>query len=164
MHVRFRSLANGSANKGQQHMNRFTARTTVMALDAVWPVGRGLARMLQRSDSIAWAGLAVDTASWREMLIAVRPEIALIDPIGFHISPSELIRLTRGVSPETRVVFFVPTIEEPHVQRWYNCGAAACITKAMEPSLIIDVLHSVHSDIFDRDAFFERASWLSTIA
>jgi len=144
-------------------MNRFTARTTVMALDALWPVGRGLARMLQQSESIAWAGLAVDAASWREMLIAVRPEIGLIDPLGFHTRPSELVRLTRSVSPETRIVFFVPTIEEPQVQAWYDCGAAACITKAMETSLIIDVLHSVYSDVFDRAAFSERASWLSTI-
>ncbi len=144
-------------------MDRFSVRTTVMALDALWPVGRGLARTLQRSDSIAWAGLAVDTASWREMLIAVRPEIGLIDPVGLQTSPSELIRLTRSASPETKVVLFVPTIEEPEVQRWYDSGAAACVTKSMEPSLIIDVLHSVYSDIFDRGAFSQRASSLSTI-
>lgn len=124
--------------------------TTVMALDALWPVGRALARVFQRNESISWAGLAVDTASWREMLIAAQPDVALVDPLGFRESSRELVRLTRAVSPDTKIMMFVPTVAEPVVQRWYDAGADACVAKWMHPDLILDVVSQLREGAFDR--------------
>ncbi|MGH7242613.1 MAG: hypothetical protein ACREJD_04280 [Phycisphaerales bacterium] len=135
-----------------------STRTTVMALDVFWPVGRALGRVLQRSDSINWAGLAVDAASWREMLICIQPDVALIDPLGFGRTSDELVRLTRSISPDTKVILFVPTISEPIVQRWYDAGADACIAKWMVPELIREVIENVQNQIFDRCALSDRVS------
>lgn len=137
-------------------MTWFSTRTTVMALDAIAPVGRALARVLQRSDSVNWAGLAIDTESWRDMLLSIQPDIAMIDPRGFRLPSFELIRMTKSISPQTRVILFVPTIAEPLVQRWYDAGADACITKTMHPDLIRDVIENVHNHIFERDALSDR--------
>lgn len=135
-----------------------THTTTVMALDALWPVGRALARVFQRSDSVSWVGLAVDTTSWREMLIEAQPEIALMDPLGFRESTRELVRLTRAVSPDTKIVMFVPTVAEPLVQRWYDAGADACVAKWMHPDLILDVVAGVREGSFRRREFWEMIS------
>ncbi|MBX3390505.1 MAG: response regulator transcription factor [Phycisphaeraceae bacterium] len=135
-----------------------THTTTVMALDALWPVGRALARVFQRNESISWAGLAIDTPSWREMLIAAQPDIALIDPLGFRETTHQLVKLTRAVSPDTRIVLFVPTIAEPVVQRWYDAGADACVAKWMHPDLILDVVAQVRRGTFRRDEFWELIS------
>lgn len=124
--------------------------TTVMALDAVWPVGRALARVFQRSESITWSGLAIDTDSWREMLVAVQPDIALIDPLGFRQSTAQLVHLTRSVSPATKILVFVPTIAEPIVQRWYDAGADACACKWMHPDFILNTVAKVRNGTFDR--------------
>lgn len=127
-----------------------------MALDALWPVGRALARVFQRNDAVHWSGLAVDTTSWREMLLVAHPEIALIDPLGFRETTAELLRLTRSVSPQTRCIVFVPTISEPIVQRWYDAGADACVSKWMHPETILEVVFQVRRGTFDRAALAER--------
>lgn len=137
-------------------MTWFSTRATVMALDAIAPVGRALARVLQQSDSVNWAGLAIDTESWRDMLLCIQPDIAMIDPRGFRLTSGELIRMTKSISPETRVILFVPTIAEPIVQRWYDSGADACITKTMHPELIREVIENVHNHIFVREALADR--------
>jgi len=135
-----------------------------MALDALPPVGRALARVLQDSDSINWAGLAIDTESWREMLLCIQPDVALIDPRGFRRTSDALIRLTRGISPATKIILFVPTIAEPIVQRWYDAGADACITKTMHPDLIREVIENVQNNIFERHALSERVAPASASA
>lgn len=139
-------------------MKTFGQATSVMALDALWPVGRALARVFQRSEAIHWGGLAIDTASWREMLVAGEPDIALIDPLGFRESTAELLRQTRAVAPMSKAVVFVPTVAEPIVQRWYDAGAEACIAKWMDPDLILEVIHRVRRNEFDRMALWEHVS------
>jgi len=121
-----------------------------MALDALWPVGRALARVFQRNESIHWSGLAIDTESWREMLLAAQPDVALIDPLGFRQSTAQLVHLTRSVSPATKVVVFVPTVAAPIVQRWYNAGADACVAKWMHPDFILNTVAKVRNGTFDR--------------
>jgi len=138
--------------------------TTVMALDALWPVGRALARVFQRNDSIHWSGLAIDTESWREMLLAFQPDIALIDPLGFRQSTSQLVHLTRSVSPETKVVVFVPTVAEPIVRRWYDAGADACVAKWMHPDFIVGVVQKVRLGTFDRTEIEEMLSPMTATA
>jgi DNA-binding NarL/FixJ family response regulator len=145
-------------------MTWFSTRTTVMALDALPPVGRGLARVLAPCESVNWAGLAIDLESWREMLLCIQPDVALIDPRGFRRTSADLIRLTNGVSPDTKVILFVPTISEPIVQRWYDAGADACITKAMHPDLIREVIENVHNNIFERYFLAERVAPTSASA
>lgn len=139
-------------------MVSMSKRTTVMALDSLWPIGRALARVLQRSDSINWTGLAIETSTWRDMLLCFQPDVALIDPLGFGRTTSELVRLTRGVSPETKVIIFAPTIAEPIVQRWYDAGADACITKSLHPDLILEIVKDVRRETFSRAALAERLS------
>ncbi|MBX3380989.1 MAG: response regulator transcription factor [Phycisphaeraceae bacterium] len=135
-----------------------STKTTVMALDSLWPVGRALARVFQRNDSINWSGLAVDTTSWREMLIVARPEVALIDPLGFRETTTELVRLMHSVSPDTKCIVFVPTIAEPIVQRWYDAGADACVAKWMHPDAILEVVAQVRRGTFDRAALADRVA------
>jgi DNA-binding NarL/FixJ family response regulator len=138
--------------------------TTTMALDAVWPVGRALARVLQRSDEITWAGLAIDTESWREMLLASPPHIALIDPLGFRQSTAQLVQLTRSVAPQTKCVVFVPTVAEPIVQRWYDAGADACVAKWMHPEFIISIVAKVRKGTFVRSEIDELISPMTATA
>lgn len=142
-------------------MVTMSKRITLMALDSMWPVGRALARVLQRDESINWTGLAIDTATWRDMLLCFQPDVALIDPLGFGRTTADLVRLTRSVSPETKVVIFTPTLAEPIVQRWYDAGADACIMKTLHPDLILEVVKDVRRETFSRAALAERLFPLS---
>ena len=129
-----------------------TRSTAVAALDAMWPVGRALARVLQKSDSIRWTGLAGDTATWRDMLSCFRPDVALIDPLGFGLPPAELARITRASSPTTKIAIFAPTLAEPTVGRWYDAGADACIAKWMHPDLIVEIIDELRRGTFCRSS------------
>lgn len=139
-------------------------RTTVMALDALWPVGRALGRVFQRNESISWGGLAIDTETWREMVRGTKPDIALIDPLGFRQSTAQLVNLTRSVSPRTKLVVFVPTVAEPIVERWYVSGADACLAKWMHPDLILSFVFKVKQGTFDRGEIDEMLSPMSGTA
>jgi DNA-binding NarL/FixJ family response regulator len=103
---------------------------------------RGLYELLDREDDCEVVGEAEDGLAAIDMIVRLKPQVAVIDVQLPNLNGLEVARRARVDSPETRVVMLSMYAEEAYVLDALRQGALAYVLKA---STTTDLIAAVHA-------------------
>jgi DNA-binding NarL/FixJ family response regulator len=103
---------------------------------------RGLYELLDREDDCDVVGEAEDGLTAIDMIVRLKPQVAVIDVQLPNLNGLEVARRARVESPETRVVMLSMYAEEAYVLDALRQGALAYVLKA---STTTDLIAAVHA-------------------
>jgi two-component system, NarL family, response regulator NreC len=103
---------------------------------------RGLYELLDREDDCEVVGEAEDGLAAIDMIVRLKPQVAVIDVQLPNLNGLEVARRARVESPETRVVMLSMYAEEAYVLDALRQGALAYVLKA---STTTDLIAAVHA-------------------
>ena len=105
---------------------------------------QGVRRLLQDHDSVEVIGEAPDAAAAIEQVVALRPDIVLMD-IGMPgFSSFDAARVIQTDYPSTRVVFLTMHEDQDYVMQGLQAGAAGYVLKDTPAEKLVSVLRDVH--------------------
>jgi DNA-binding NarL/FixJ family response regulator len=116
--------------------------TTVLVDDH--PIVRqGLRALLEGEDDCRVVGEAADGLTAVELIVRLRPQVAVIDVQLPDLNGLEVARRVNTQAPATRVVILSMFADEPYVLEALQHGALAYVLKAAATTDLIVAVHSV---------------------
>jgi len=110
-------------------------------------VRQGLRTLLEVEDGCEIIGEASDGLTAVELIVRLRPEVAVIDVQLPDLNGLEVVRRVRESVPDTKVVVLSMFADEPYVLNALRHGAAAYVLK---DSATTDLIAAVHAAVAGR--------------
>ncbi|HVS28240.1 MAG TPA: response regulator transcription factor [Solirubrobacteraceae bacterium] len=122
-----------------------TGSVRVLIADDSEAYRRGLKRAIEGDPELEFVGEAVDGTDALAAILALTPEIALLDIIMPTYSGLEVCQLLARESapPETQVVLITGMINDRVIDRAQELGAAACLSKELSRRQICEEVHRI---------------------
>lgn len=105
----------------------------------------GLANMLGTEPQLTVVGEASDGARTLELFRKLRPDILLLDVTMPDMDGIETLRLLRKEFPQARAIMLSSSEADADVIHSFRSGACGYISKAAEPSELINAIKRVHA-------------------
>ncbi|MBA2470612.1 MAG: response regulator transcription factor [Chloroflexia bacterium] len=105
-------------------------------------VRQGLRTLLEGEDACEIVGEAADGLTAVELIVRLRPDVAVVDVQLPDLNGLEVVRRVRDQAPETRVVVLSMFADEPYVLDALRHGAAAYVLKDSATTDLIDAVHA----------------------
>jgi two-component system, NarL family, response regulator NreC len=126
-------------------MERAVEKVRCLVVDDHALLRQGVRRLLEDQDGVEVVGEAKDAANALEQVMALRPDIVLLD-IGMPgLSSFDVARVIQLEYPETRVVFLTMHEDQDYVMQGLQAGAAGYVLKDTPADKLASVLRDVHS-------------------
>jgi DNA-binding NarL/FixJ family response regulator len=106
-------------------------------------VRQGLRALLEGAGSCAVVGEASDGLTAVDLIVELRPDVAILDVRIPDLDGLEVTRRVRDQSPETRVIILSMHADEPYVLDALRHGAAAYVLKGSATTELLDALRAV---------------------
>ncbi|MEJ7902202.1 MAG: response regulator transcription factor, partial [Thermomicrobiales bacterium] len=106
-------------------------------------VRQGLRTLLEVEDGCVIIGEAADGLTAVELIVRLRPVVAVVDVQLPDLNGLEVVRRVCQQAPETRVVVLSMFGDEPYVLDALRHGAAAYVLKDSATTDLIDAVHAV---------------------
>ncbi len=106
-------------------------------------VRQGLRTLLEVEGGCEIIGEASDGLTAVELIVCLRPEVAVVDVQLPDLNGLEVVRRVRQQAPETRVVVLSMYADEPYVLDALRHGASAYVLKDSATADLIDAVHAV---------------------
>lgn len=124
--------------------SRTTANVRCLVVDDHALLRQGVRRLLQDQEGVEVIGEAENAAAALEQVMALRPDVVLMD-IGMPgVSSFDVTRVIQVEYPETRVVFLTMHEDQEYVMQGLQAGAAGYVLKDTPAEKLASVLRDVH--------------------
>jgi DNA-binding NarL/FixJ family response regulator len=118
-----------------------TAQTTVVVIDDHPPVRHGLELLLPRQ-GFALLGSASSCAEGARMILARKPDVALVDIQLGDGSGTNLAKAVAAAAPDTAIVLYTASINRAVIEAAVNSGARALVLKTSPISHLADAIRA----------------------
>jgi DNA-binding NarL/FixJ family response regulator len=123
---------------------RASANVRCLVVDDHALLRQGVRRLLQDQDGVEVIGEASNATAALEQVIALRPDVVLMD-IGMPgVSSFDVTRVIQAEYPETRVVFLTMHEDQDYVMQGLQAGASGYVLKDTPAEKLASVLRDVH--------------------
>jgi two-component system, NarL family, response regulator NreC len=136
----------GAVYPGEEEVDerREAAKVRCLVVDDHALVRQGVRRLLQEQEGVDVIGEAKNATDALEQVIALRPDVVLMD-IGMPgVSSFDVARVIQSEYPATRVVFLTMHEGEDYVMQGLQAGAAGYVLKDTPAEKLASVLRDVH--------------------
>ena len=121
-----------------------TNKIEVVLVDDHDLVREGTRQYLERSSTIEVVGEASNCHSAHQMMMATRPEVALVDIKMPDESGIELARWIRQTLPETKIIMLSAYDDDPYIMAALEAGANGYVLKNTSPIKLIPCSRDSH--------------------
>jgi DNA-binding NarL/FixJ family response regulator len=106
-------------------------------------VRQGLRALLEVEDGCEIIGEAADGLSAVELIVELRPAVAVVDVQLPDLNGLEVVRRVRDQAPETKIIVLSMYADEPYVLGALRHGAMAYVLKDSATTDLIEAVHTV---------------------
>ena len=131
---------------GEENLNesRTAANIRCLVVDDHALLRQGVRRLLDDQDGVEVIGEAANAAAALEQVIALKPDVVLLD-IGMPgVSSFDVARVIQAEYPRTRVVFLTMHEDRDYVMQGLQAGAAGYVLKDTPADKLASVLRDIH--------------------
>ncbi len=115
----------------------------VMIADDHGIVRSGLRKLLECEDGVEVVGEACDGAEARDMALALRPDLAILDVKMPELNGLEATREIHSEAPEVSILILSMHEEERYLFEALKAGASGYVLKRAADSDLIDAIHAI---------------------